>query len=185
MLEDSVNDMVHLPPVPPLWRFIVTWAVLLPTFGSFYYVLYAASPKAYTGDLNPLSMLILCAVAYLTATSIRDLRTLNRFIRRDNRWVFFHQTMLLIYNVVTLLVCYAIMYKIFGIRDSASHEIVQDPDICLYFSMITLTTVGYGDFVPATQVARVLAALQAFSGFIIFAGIVSFFQVSYSRPEVS
>ena len=34
----------------------------------------------------------------------------------------------------------------------------------LYYSLITLTTVGYGDIVPATPAARVLSALEAVIG---------------------
>lgn len=35
---------------------------------------------------------------------------------------------------------------------------------CLYFSAITLTTVGYGDITPVNPIARALAVLEAFTG---------------------
>ena len=34
----------------------------------------------------------------------------------------------------------------------------------LYFSFMTLTTTGYGDFVPVDHVTRALASLEAFVG---------------------
>ena len=34
----------------------------------------------------------------------------------------------------------------------------------IYFSFVTLATLGYGDFVPKTEVARGLAILEAVAG---------------------
>jgi voltage-gated potassium channel len=42
-------------------------------------------------------------------------------------------------------------------QDSRSSEL-------LYFSLVTLTTVGYGDILPVHPLARILAALEALSG---------------------
>jgi len=41
----------------------------------------------------------------------------------------------------------------------------------LYWSFITATTVGYGDFRPATKMGKVLSIFIAFTG-LIFTGIV-------------
>ena len=43
----------------------------------------------------------------------------------------------------------------FGLGESAT---------ALYFSFVTITTLGYGDIVPATDTARLLAAMEAFFG---------------------
>ena len=43
----------------------------------------------------------------------------------------------------------------FGSADSA---------LPLYYSFVTITTLGYGDIVPSTDAARMLAASQAFLG---------------------
>ena len=42
-----------------------------------------------------------------------------------------------------------------------------------YFSMITLSTVGYGDIVPLTRAARTLAMMEAMTGTIYIAVIIS------------
>jgi hypothetical protein len=42
-----------------------------------------------------------------------------------------------------------------------------------YFSFITLTTTGYGDFVPATDIARAVAVLEALIGQIFLATLVA------------
>lgn len=52
-------------------------------------------------------------------------------------------------------------------------------DILTYYSFVTLTTVGYGDVVPATPATRTLAWMEAIFGqfylAVIVAGIVSMF----------
>ncbi|MGZ3459752.1 MAG: potassium channel family protein, partial [Archangium sp.] len=40
----------------------------------------------------------------------------------------------------------------------------KDPSIYLYFSFITMTTVGYGDFSPGAAVPRVLVIFEAMLG---------------------
>ena len=42
-----------------------------------------------------------------------------------------------------------------------------------YFSFITLTTLGYGDFVPASEFARMLATLEAVAGQVYLAVFVA------------
>jgi voltage-gated potassium channel Kch len=49
----------------------------------------------------------------------------------------------------------------------------------LYFSLITLTTVGYGDVLPATPTARGLAALEGVSGVLYLAITVARLVAAY------
>ncbi len=42
-----------------------------------------------------------------------------------------------------------------------------------YFSTITLATVGYGDFVPTTEVGRIVVALEGLTGLFLFALLAS------------
>ena len=44
-----------------------------------------------------------------------------------------------------------------------------------YFSLVTLATVGYGDVLPATHVARMLAMFQAVVGVFYVASVVAVF----------
>ena len=43
----------------------------------------------------------------------------------------------------------------------------------LYFSLITLTTVGYGDIVPLSGMARILTALEGVTGVLYIATTVA------------
>ena len=42
----------------------------------------------------------------------------------------------------------------------------------IYFVIMTMTTIGYGDIVPTTEIGKIFAILFAFSGVPIFVGIV-------------
>ena len=70
------------------------------------------------------------------------------------------------------------LYLLLGIGWSVAYELVsvhvpgaftgdtpgRGPDRWLYFSFVTLTTVGYGDITPVARAARSLAALEALVG---------------------
>lgn len=54
--------------------------------------------------------------------------------------------------------------------------------IRLYFSYITLATVGYGDYTPGTPVARVAAVVEALSGQLYLVTVIAVL-VSRMRPK--
>ena len=45
----------------------------------------------------------------------------------------------------------------------------------MWWALVTLTTVGYGDLVPPTFLGRIVAALTMFTGFILFVVFVAIF----------
>lgn len=53
----------------------------------------------------------------------------------------------------------------------------------LYFSLITLTTVGYGDIVPVTPTGRLFAALEGAAGVFYIAITVARLVAAYQRAE--
>ena len=54
-----------------------------------------------------------------------------------------------------------------------------------YFSLVTLATVGYGDVLPATPTARMLAMIQAVAGQFYVAVVVAIFVGMYSSRQRS
>jgi hypothetical protein len=69
--------------------------------------------------------------------------------------------------------------------DWINHKPVFSTDLndTIYFSLITLATVGYGDFRPSPE-AREIAALEGLNGVIVLGIILAYFssRVSRTRP---
>ena len=54
--------------------------------------------------------------------------------------------------------------------DYGPHETVLSP---LYFSFVTLTTLGYGDVVPVSQAGQVMAIAEVIGGYFTLGGLLS------------
>src|SRR5215472_12812223 len=52
-----------------------------------------------------------------------------------------------------------------------------------YFSFITLSTVGYGDIIPVSRIARWLAAMEAMTGLLYVAVLIARLVAMYSSPK--
>lgn len=88
-------------------------------------------------------------------------------------------------------VLWAILYAIIEHTGSGSFNGVSEPvskgwsSDWLYFSFVTMTTLGYGDITPVSATARALAYLQAVFGqfyiAILVAGLVSAYIARYNR----
>jgi hypothetical protein len=81
---------------------------------------------------------------------------------------------LCIYLLIALL--FGSLYELFAIINPdfvhGGTDPVKSSDM-LYYSIITLTTVGYGDITPATHLARSLASLEALIGQLYLVSIVA------------
>jgi lysylphosphatidylglycerol synthetase-like protein (DUF2156 family) len=65
--------------------------------------------------------------------------------------------------------------------DFFKQGVETEPSIYLYFSFITMTTVGYGDFTPASAVPRMLVVFEALLGQIFLVTAVARLVSLYSR----
>ena len=63
------------------------------------------------------------------------------------------------------IICFALFHKELGLVNTTCPECGTDILDALYFSIVTFTTLGYGDFQPRPE-TRIAAALQALSGYI-------------------
>lgn len=77
---------------------------------------------------------------------------------------------IVVYDLLLMVIGFAGFYAFVGIMD-AQGNLVDDFLTCLYFSIVTFTTLGYGDFRP-TEATRAIAAIEAIVGFIMFAYII-------------
>jgi hypothetical protein len=64
----------------------------------------------------------------------------------------------------------------------ASTPVASSADY-LYFSFITLATVGYGDFVPGTNLGRMLAATEGLTGQLYLVTVVALLVSNLNRPR--
>jgi hypothetical protein len=97
-------------------------------------------------------------------------------------------TVQLMFGVLCL---YLLVGLLFGVAYGAIQEISEEPffttgtgerDDFLYFSYVTLTTVGYGDLIAAHDVGRSLAITEALGGQIYLVTVVAVI-VSNLRPR--
>jgi len=62
--------------------------------------------------------------------------------------------------------------------DYGSHETAVSS---LYFSVVTLTTLGYGDVLPASQTAQLVVMLEVVLGYVMLGGLLSIFATKMGR----
>jgi len=74
-------------------------------------------------------------------------------------------------------IAYALVYRLapgsFAFTPAAKAGQVMDGFTAMYFSFITLSTVGYGDFVPLSPAARMLVMTEAVTGTLYLAVLIS------------
>lgn len=83
------------------------------------------------------------------------------------------------WSMVSLFVAvfFAVGYTFVGI-DYGDHETALSP---LYFSVVTLTTLGYGDVVPASAAAQLLVMSEVILGHVMLGGLLSIFATRMAR----
>ena len=82
-----------------------------------------------------------------------------------------------LFSAILLILISTIVYTFFGINISGSTGITNNFFTCLYFSLVTFTTLGYGDFSPTDGIVSVFATFQALSGLML----TSLFMVTLVR----
>ena len=119
---------------------------------------------------------------WTSATSSRDYRSLiprcSTYIRRFLWEKIFGSGLRIKYFVVTVALIEALFsVSSFVFRDALGLTRSDMPISsfweALYFTTISLTTLGYGDIVPTTSVGLLFAAVQSVIGFFLFALLAS------------
>ena len=82
---------------------------------------------------------------------------------------------------------FGILVTIFGSIAILQLEVVEGSNIktasdALWWSFVTVTTVGYGDHFPITSAGRVLAALMMFTGIGLFGTFTAFVASAFMAP---
>ena len=77
----------------------------------------------------------------------------------------------LISDLLLFILWFAVSYRLAGVSYSDG-QMVDSIFACIYFSTITITTLGYGDILPASDISYALVSIEALLGFLYFAFVI-------------
>lgn len=152
---------------------VAIWALFAITFLSKFAI--APSKRAYLRQ-NWLEALIVLIPVIRPLRIIRAIFWIVRDITRVNRLVTFES--LLGYGIGMVLLVATIVTTAEQNADGAN--IRSFPD-ALYWSLVTVSTVGYGDHYPVTAVGKFTAIFLMFFGIGIFGGIIAKIVAAFGR----
>jgi uncharacterized protein YjbI with pentapeptide repeats len=84
------------------------------------------------------------------------------------RWCFW---------ITLQLLLFAGLFTLVGL-DYGDHPTPLSP---LYYSVVTLTTLGYGDIVPSSSAGQVIAMIEVITGYVMLGGLLSIFSNKMAR----
>lgn len=103
----------------------------------------------------------------------RPLRILRIFIFGSRAWLGFrrlvHVDFLLVYGIGLVIIASTVVASIEG-GEQASINSFAD---ALWWAVVTITTVGYGDMVPITAAGRAMATILMLGGVAFFSGVTA------------
>ena len=109
---------------------------------------------------------------------IRAIIWIARDVSRVNRLITLES--LLAYGIGTVLLAATIVTTAERNADGANIQTFPD---ALYWSFVTVSTVGYGDHYPVTVVGKCTAIFLMFFGIGIFGGVVAKIVAAFSKSE--
>jgi voltage-gated potassium channel len=100
----------------------------------------------------------------------------NKF--RDNP----ARSTLFITFVITIVVVFTASTMIVRLEQHAASPWIKDGEDAIWWTLVTMTTVGYGDFVPVTSGGRIVAVVLMFLGIGLFGVLTSYVASSFAAP---
>lgn len=79
--------------------------------------------------------------------------------------------------IIAITMLFGFIYGFVNI-DYGNHPTPLAP---YYFSWVTLTTLGYGDVLPASTTAQAVVMLEVFAGYMSLGGLLSIFSNKMAR----
>ncbi len=97
---------------------------------------------------------------------------------------FNRSLLLLLWGYIEMIIAFAYLYRHFGlVRYADCGKPVTGVLEALYFSVVTITTLGYGDMRPTPGWGRFLACVQPIMGIILLVLVVGFFFVELGKKK--
>ena len=119
------------------------------------------------------SIIVSVAALLISGLFVWMLFTHVRAVLRDPHTLV-PRLLFVLVDVVLYVLMYAWVYSSLGIVDDtgSSPGVTYDFRTCVYYSIVTISTVGYGDFFP-TPAVRFVAAIQGTTGYVMLAILAS------------
>jgi voltage-gated potassium channel len=103
----------------------------------------------------------------------RPLRILRIFVFGSRAWVGIRRLVnvdfLLVYGVGLVIIAATVVASVEGGEGASIHSFAD----ALWWAVVTITTVGYGDMVPVTLVGRAVAFVLMLGGIAFFSGMTA------------
>ena len=154
---------------------IAIWALFAVVFLSK--LALAPGKRAYLRE-NWLEALIVLIPIIRPLRIVRAIFWIVRDVARVNRLVTFES--LLGYGIGMVLLAATVVTTAEQNADGANIQSFAD---ALYWSLVTVSTVGYGDHYPVTIVGKFTAIFLMFFGIGIFGGIIAKIVAAFSKSE--
>ncbi|MFC3615309.1 potassium channel family protein [Lutimaribacter marinistellae] len=141
----------------------------------FVLITISTAVDALFGPAMLLSAILLIAALWATFANLVDARAGNI----DN-------LMGAVFGYLLLAVAWAILFMQMERLHPGSFTIEENADLSstmIYFSLVTLTTLGYGDILPQTRLAEIAAGLEAVVGVLYIAVMVGSIVGTYKRDD--
>jgi voltage-gated potassium channel len=141
---------------------------------------YAVTPYAIIDLVSILPYLLVYFAGMPNSSALRSLRLLRIFrLFRVKKYAIFAQSMKRIFNNIkeeiavlllyTVIIIIILSFVIFQIEHEAQPEIFTNIFQTMWWSVATLTTVGYGDMYPITAAGKFITALITILGIAFIA----------------
>jgi voltage-gated potassium channel len=90
-------------------------------------------------------------------------------------------SLLALVSFMVILVIEFGSYLMIGVESESTIANISAPLDALWWSVVTITTVGYGDTYPVTNLGRIIGTLVILLGVIMFSALTSFFTSKFSE----
>lgn len=120
------------------------------------------------------------AAGFLLASSYGWIPTIRRVINHGFQWNGLAYLAIVI--VTSTVFSYSLVYMRTGLIDPDNPNQALSYETSMYFSVVTLTTLGYGDVRP-TVTSRLIAASEALSGVVLMTLCLSVAITKYHSPR--
>ena len=176
-IQGIIQSQVYLHEAKFIRSFL--WLIPIALVGILAFILHQSHGNT-PGQLNEFFFVEMSAISVIAFLASRDFTLMlidtgvlfGDFFKDNARLIKPAFAFFIFYSMNIII--FASLYKTIGRLSTVHHFLVRGiaRDLTfiesLYFSMVTLSTLGYGDIVPITSAIRLVVGLQTFIGTLLF-----------------